>query len=500
MDKQSITLIFPHQLFEQYPAVNKSRPAYLVEETLYFNQYHFNKKKLILHRASMKFYADFLAQQGLTVFYIDAGDELADISMLINALGKQGVKQIHYVDTADNWIEKRLKSGCEKNEIDLVKYRSPNYLNSAEDVAEFFDKKKTYFQTDFYIAQRKQRGILLEANGTPVGGKWTYDSDNRLKFPKNEVVPLLDVPAENKYVVEAKQYVETHFGANYGTTSSPFGNLGGFYPTTYSEAEKWLDDFLKQRLHNFGIYEDAMLTEESFLYHSVLTPMLNIGLLNPQQVIEKALDAATDYDIPINSLEGFIRQVVGWREFIHVVYEREGVKQRTKNYWGFKRKIPKSFWQGNTGIHPVDVVIKKVLATGYTHHIERLMVMGNFFLLCEFDPDDVYLWFMEMYVDAYDWVMVPNTYGMTQFADGGLMTTKPYISGSNYLMKMGNWKKGDWQQTWDGLFWRFMHVHRDFFTSNPRLGMLVSMFDKMPKEKQKNHLRNAEAFLKALDK
>ncbi len=190
---------------------------------------------------------------------------------------------------------------------------------------------------------------------------------------------------------------------------------------------------------------------------------------------------------------------MGWREFIHIVYEREGVKQRTKNYWGFKRKIPAAFWKGTTGISPVDVVIKKVLATGYTHHIERLMVMGNFFLLCEFDPDEVYRWFMEMYIDAYDWVMVPNTYGMTQFADGGLMTTKPYISGSNYLLKMGDWKKGPWQETWDALFWRFMHVHRDFFTSNPRLGMLVKTFDKMLKEKQQLHLNNAETFLKTLD-
>ncbi|WP_439697391.1 hypothetical protein ACFGVS_03045 [Mucilaginibacter sp. AW1-7] len=187
-------------------------------------------------------------------------------------------------------------------------------------------------------------------------------------------------------VTEARQYVDKYFAGNYGSTSSPFGNLGGFYPTTFNEADEWLDNFLKQRLHHFGVYEDAMVANESFLYHSVLTPMLNIGLLNPQQIIDKALDKAASEEIPLNSLEGFIRQIMGWREFIHIVYEREGVKQRTKNYWGFKRKIPKSFWMGTTGIHPVDVAIKKVLATGYSHHIERLMVMGNFFLLCEFDP------------------------------------------------------------------------------------------------------------------
>jgi deoxyribodipyrimidine photolyase-related protein len=190
---------------------------------------------------------------------------------------------------------------------------------------------------------------------------------------------------------------------------------------------------------------------------------------------------------------------MGWREFIHLVYEREGGKQRSTNYWKFSRKIPEGFWTGNTGIEPIDATIKKILATGYCHHIERLMVLGNFMLLCEFDPDQVYQWFMELFIDAYDWVMVPNVYGMTQFADGGLMSTKPYISGSNYLMKMSDYPKGDWQPIWDGLFWRFMHVHRDFFLKNPRLGMLVKTFDKMSPEKQQLHLANAERFLKELD-
>jgi deoxyribodipyrimidine photolyase-related protein len=500
MEQNSATLIFPHQLFKQHSSVKQFRPIYLVEETLFFNQYNFNKKKLVLHRASMKFYEKHLSAQKITVNYVEAKDRYSDIRQLVKALAEQGIKHIYYTDTADNWLEKRLNNSCQKHDIKLNKHSSPNFLNSIHEVADFFDKKKTYFQTDFYIAQRKQRNILLERDGQPIGGKWTYDSENRLKFPKNKAVPLLDTPPKNEYLKEAQLYVDTHFPHNYGGTASPFGNLGGFYPTTFDEAEHWLKDFLKQRLHDFGIYEDAMVANESFLYHSVLTPMLNIGLLNPQQIIDKALDVAADSEIPLNSLEGFIRQIMGWREFIHIVYEREGVTQRTKNYWGFKRRIPYSFWQGNTGIHPVDMVIKKVLATGYTHHIERLMVMGNFFLLCEFHPDDVYRWFMEMYVDAYDWVMVPNTYGMTQFADGGLMMTKPYISGSNYLLKMGDWKKGEWQETWDGLFWRFMHVHRNFFLQNPRLGMLVKTFDKMPAEKQNKHLSAAEKFLSQLNK
>jgi len=495
-----ITLIFPHQLFKTHPAVKNGRAVYLVEEYLFFHQYNFNKKKLVLHRASMQFYAGCLRQQGIDLNYIEATDKLCDIRKLIPYLAQKGITNIHFADVSDNWLQKRLNRGCEELNIRLKKYRSPNWLNSAEEVTGYFDNRKTYFQTDFYTWQRKQRNILLEADGKPIGGKWTYDTDNRLKFPKNGVVPLPEVPKENSFVNDAKIWVDEKFAGNYGNTGSPFGNLGGYYPVTFEEAENWLNDFLKHRFKEFGLYEDAMVTNESFLHHSVLTPMLNIGLLEPQQIINKALEVANDYDIPLNSLEGFIRQIMGWREFIHIVYEREGTKQRTKNYWGFTRKIPQTFWTGKTGIRPVDVVIKKVLATGYTHHIERLMVMGSFMQLCEFDPDCVYRWFMEMYVDACDWVMVPNVYGMTQFADGGLMVTKPYVSGSNYLLKMGDWKKGPWQDIWDGLFWRFMHVHRDLFLKNPRLGMLIKTFDKMPGATRKKHLETAEDFLQSLDK
>jgi deoxyribodipyrimidine photolyase-related protein len=476
MGHKTIVLIFPHQLFRLHPAIKETCEIYLVEEYLFFNQYNFNKKKLILHRASMQWYKDYLQQKAHTVHYIEATENGADIRELIPLMAEKGIDNIHYADVIDNWLRQRLEQTCEKAGITLTRHTSPNFLNKMEDVKDFFDEKRTYFQTDFYTWQRKKRNILLEANNKPIGGKWTYDSENRLKFPKNGNVPLINPPEENNYITEARKWVKLHYATNYGNTLSPFGNLGGFYPVTFDEAEQWLDDFLKHRFANFGIYEDAMLANESFINHSVLSPLLNIGLLEPQQIIDKALNAAVDYNIPLNSLEGFIRQVMGWREFIRIVYEREGSRQRTTNYWGFTWKIPATFWTGKTGIAPVDTIIRKVLATGYNHHIERLMIMGNFMQLCEFSPDDVYLWFMEMYIDAYDWVMVPNTYGMTQFADGGLMVTKPYISGSNYLMKMGDWKKGPWQKTWDGLFWRFMHVHRELFTKNPRLNMLVHSF------------------------
>ncbi len=488
------TLIFPHQLFTEHPSLKKAKDIYLVEEWLFFRQYPFHQHKILLHRASMKYYEAFLQKKGYQVHYIESLSQQNDCRILIRELAQKGYQHIYIAEVADNWLLKRIRKACEEHAVTLVIDKSPGFLNSMEEVNPYFDKKKKYFQTDFYIWQRKEKKILLNQQSEPIGNRWTFDTDNRLRFPKNAKPPVLWKPGTNPYLEEAKNYVNRYFPDNPGDL-----NDVPLFAVTHSDAEKWLDDFIKNRFHDFGAYEDAIVAGEMVLHHSVLTPMLNTGLLTPEQVIEKVLPVAVQKNIPLNSTEGFIRQVIGWREFIRAVYEREGSKQRTRNYWGFARKIPRSFWNGTTGIEPVDGTIKKILQTGYCHHIERLMVLGNFMLLCEFDPDEVYRWFMELFIDAYDWVMVPNVYGMTQFADGGLMTTKPYISGSNYLMKMGDYQKGPWQEIWDGLFWRFMHVHRSFFLQNPRLGMLVGTFDKMKKEKQELHLTHANNWLQQLD-
>ena len=489
-----VSIIFPNQLFKEHPAIKSNRPVYLLEEWHFFNQYNFHKEKLVLHRASMKFFEAFLKEQGHIVYYIESIEIQNRCELLIKQLHTNNVTHIHIVDTVDNCLLRKIKSICDLMGVEITIYDSPNFLNDLQQVDTFFSKKKTYYQTDFYIWQRKLRNLLLEKDAKPLGGKWTYDAENRAKFPKKEAAPKIPSAPVNEYITEAEIYIQNNYPNNYGTV-----NKHHLFAINFVDSENWLEDFLQTRFENFGIYEDAIVAKESVLHHSLLSPMLNIGLVSPQQIIASTIAFSNKNNIPLNSLEGFIRQIVGWREFIRIVYEREGSKQRTTNYWKFTRKIPASFWNGTTGIVPIDITIKKVLATGYCHHIERLMVLGNFMLLCEFDPNEVYKWFMEMFIDAYDWVMVPNVYGMTQFADGGLMTTKPYISGSNYLMKMSDYEKGEWQQIWDGLFWRFMHEHRTFFLSNPRLGMLVHTFDKMNFDKQEFHLSNANNFLKELD-
>jgi deoxyribodipyrimidine photolyase-related protein len=486
-------IIFPHQLFEQNILASKCDTIYLIEEWLYFKQYNFHKQKIAFHRASMKFYESYLQSNKIKVVYIDSYDNLADIRKLIPYMKSKGVQAVEYIDTTDYWLEQRIRKAGKAHNVAVNRNHTPLFLNSSEDNATYFSDKRRMFQTDFYKHQRLSRNILLEKQQKPVGGKWTYDDENRLKYPKGKIPPKVNFFDSNKFYPGAATYTQKYFRDNYGKLNASF-----IYPTTYAESKSWLNDFFKSRFSEFGAYEDAILSNENILHHSVLTPMLNVGLLTPKFIIDEALLFASSQEIPLNSLEGFIRQIIGWREFIRAVYELKGKEERTRNYWNFTRKIPASFWNGTTGIEPIDVTIKKVLETGYCHHIERLMVLGNFMLLCEFDPDEVYRWFMELFIDAYDWVMVPNVYGMSQFADGGLMATKPYISGSNYLMKMSDYKKGAWQHVWDGLFWRFMHIHRNFFIQNPRLRMLVETFDKMPGIKQKTHLDSAELFLNSL--
>jgi deoxyribodipyrimidine photolyase-related protein len=488
-----IGIIFPHQLFEETILLSKCDTIYLTEEWLYFKQYKFHKQKIVFHRASMKFYESYLLSQNKNVIYVDAQDELSDVRKLLPYLKTKGIAALEYIDTTDDWLEQRITRIAQQYNIALTKNDTPLFLNTSADLSAYFADKKRMFQTDFYKWQRTKRNILLDDKLQPVGGKWTYDDENRLKYPKAKTPPPVKLVQQNTFYEEAVSYTEKHFPANHGKINAAF-----IYPNSFTESKEWLADFFKTRFAEFGAYEDAIVANEKILHHSVLTPMLNVGLITPTYIINEALNYASKNKIALNSVEGFIRQIIGWREFIRAVYELKGREERTKNYWKFTKKIPHSFWNGTTGIEPLDCTIKKVLETGYCHHIERLMVLGNFMLLCEFNPNEVYRWFMELFIDAYDWVMVPNIYGMSQFADGGLMATKPYISGSNYLIKMSDYKKSDWQSIWDGLFWRFMHTRRNFFLQNPRLGMLVNSFDKMPEERQQAHLRNANEFLNSL--
>ena len=487
---KSCCIILPNQLFKESLFHKKNYKVFLLEEFLFFKQYKFHKQKISFHRATMKFYEDYLKGFSCDIEYVDSFKKESNIKDLVKRINTLGYKIIEIYDPVDYLVSKRIKKICSELNIKLIIHDTNLFINSSDDLNVFFKvSKKKFFQTSFYKSERKKRNILIDSSGKPEGGEWTYDILNRKKFPKDEIPPKVKNPEKNKYVIESEKYVIKYFSDN-------LGSLGKFnYPTTIDESEKWFNDFLLERFDKFGDYEDAIVKDELTLNHSILSPLMNIGFINPRKVIQDSLDFSVEHEIPINSTEGFIRQILGWREFIRGIYCVKGSFERTNNFWGFKRKIPSSFYTGDTGIEPIDISIKKVNETGYLHHIERLMVLGNFMLLCEFDPDEVYRWFMELFIDSYDWVMVPNIYGMSQFADGGLMSTKPYISSSNYIYKMSDYKKGEWDIIWDGLFWRFMDKQRDFFIKNPRLRMLINTFDKMDPKKKESHLLNGEEFI-----
>ena len=489
---KAINLIFPHQLFAESPLINNGEEVYLIEEYLFFKQYMFHKQKLAFHRASMKYYQHFLEEKGIKVNYIESNHPLSDIRKFKEEIKAKNITEINIIDPVDNWLEKRIKTIAKNYKLNI--FNSPLFINTKDELSTFFRAdKQSFFQTTFYKQQRKKLNILLVDGKEPMGGKWTYDTENRKKYPKGKTPPTIHFPEPTSFWTESVTYIEKHFKNNPGLLAKD-----PIYPISHKQAENWFVQFLEYRFFDFGIYEDSIVKQQSFLNHSILSPLLNVGLIVPNHVVAQSLSFAEKENIPINSTEGFIRQLIGWREFIRGMYECKGSYSRTKNFWGFDRKIPKSFYDGSTGIEPIDETIKQVLKTGYCHHIERLMILGNFMLLCEFDPDEVYKWFMELFIDAYDWVMVPNVYGMSQFSDGGTFATKPYVGASNYINKMSNYPKGVWQKIWDGLFWRFIAEHQEFFKSNPRTSMLYHSYNRMSEDKRALHIKNAEEFIEKI--
>ena len=477
-----LVLIFPHQLFEHHPAFEKDRKVVFVEAPLFFSAFSFHRQKLAFHRASMKGFQEVLKRRGYQTLYVEG--ELSGV------LNKEKPSCVHVMELDDHKLDQDLKSLAQKLGLKLVFHPHLGFMTSLSTFQSLFKHQKKLRFDSFYIHLRKTHELLLDKNGKPLGGKWSLDRENRKKIPKSLKIAKPFKVAKTKRVAEAFSYVKKNFPSNPGALSSLS------YPTTHTEAKKALQYFLKHHLKCFGDYEDAIVQKEKVLFHSCLSAPLNVGLLTPQQIIEEALKYCQKHKVGLNNLEGFVRQVAGWREFIRGVYHLIGKKEEKKNFFRHLRKMPKAFYEGSSGILPLDETIKKVEQNAYAHHIERLMVLGNFFLLCEIDPKEVYRWFMELFIDAYDWVMVPNVYGMSQYADGGMITTKPYLSSSNYILKMSDYPKGGWCKVWDALFWRFMIKHLKFFSSQPRLSVLCATAKK--KKQDKALLKVAEDFLKKL--
>ena len=496
-------LVFPHQLYA-YPdavALAPGRPVWLLEDPLLFNDAQYpakhHKLRLVLHRAGMRRYQqEVLEANGHACTYVAYSALRTTPDLVFDALKTAGISEVHVADPTDYLLLRRLRRYAKQHNLKLVVHESPNFLTNKAEGEAFFRGKARFFFEPFYRWQRQQMKVLLTPTGEPVGGQWNFDHDNRAALPKNYLPPKPPTPpAATTWVTEACAYVATHFGDHFGLlpaeSETPFP-----YPTNHAEAATQLDQFLTERFAGFGPYEDAISSRHGVLHHSVLTPALNCGLLSPRQVLTAALAyAETDDTVSLASLEGFVRQLIGWREYVRIVYGLIGSEQRQANYFHQTGRLTAAWYDGTTGLPPVDTVIHRLQRTAYSHHIERLMVMGNLLLLSGLHPNEVYTWFMETHIDAYDWVMVPNVYGMAQFADGGRMMTKPYIAASAYLRKMSDYGPGPWTATADGLFWNFIDRHRALLQPIYRLRALISMFDKLDPAKRTLHLTQAAAFV-----
>ncbi len=497
MDRCAL-LIFPHQLFAEHPGIAADPDQIvMVEADLFFGDprytLRFHQQKLWFHRATMQRYALALTERDLRVEYVEHQLPRKAIEVSLDVVVARRCSEVIALDPHDDLLQRRVERGCARRDLTIRWLPTPMFLNSAEQNQSYRAGKKRWFMADFYKHQRKRLNVLM-VDGKPQGGKWSLDEDNRKKVPKKMLqhIPQLEQLKRDAIDTGARDFVRNKYPDNPGRLDELI------YPTSHAEAERWLQRFFEHRFDRFGDYEDALVQGQSFLWHSVLSPMLNTGLLTPQQVVHGAIEAAQTRRIPLNSLEGFVRQIIGWREFIRATYQDLGRTMRRSNHWEHRRDIPQSFYEGTTGIVPVDDVISRVLKTGYCHHIERLMVLGGFMFVCEFEPDQIYTWFMELFVDSYDWVMVPNVYAMSQHADGGLITTKPYFSGSAYIRKMGNYPPGQWTAIWDGLYWRWIHKNIDRLSTNRRWAMMCALARKMDSHKRRLHLERAENFLSQL--
>lgn len=481
--------LFPLHFFDKF----KNVPFLMIEGPDLQKHFNYHKLRLAFLQSASRHKFFELKAHGFHVERINLKDSALTMSYterLKYFCQKHQVKIIHSYGKEDKFFHNDLIKTLKEINVDYKTYRTPLFINSPVIFSDYIGQHKKPFMKTFYESSRKKYNILVDQNQKPIGGKWSFDEDNRRKLDKKIDVPSLKFPQIDQVTLEVIKEINDLYPDHPGTLSNDGSNF--IFPVTREQALEWFEQFLEYRFFHFGEFEDALSSDHDFNFHSVLSPLLNVGLITPEEVINKALSFAKINKTPLNSLEGFIRQILGWREFIRGIHLQFSELQESKNFFNHQRKLNSCWYQGDSGILPLDLAISKVNRLGYLHHIERLMVVSNLMLLCEIHPREVHRWFNEMFVDSMDWVMGPNVFGMGQFSDGGIFATKPYFCGSNYLLKMSDYKKGEWTQEVDALFWSFIYNNREFFLKNYRLSMMVRTIDKMDKTKVESMLNLSE--------
>ncbi len=482
--------LFPQTFYKAYTGTL----VFMAEDVGLCTHFKYHKHKLIFFLAAMRSYADELRAGGHTVHYEELS-ELSYFDRLSHFLKKKKVKHVTIGEIQDKFFETALFSLLTDLGLEYEVIETPMFLCPRTEFKNYLFYHPKPFMKTFYEGERKRLKILLAEKGKPEGGQWSFDVENRKKAPKtltNKPPPRI---APSAHVDEVSAMVEARFPDHPGEAKD------FWLPVDRKGALRSLRHFVDHHIRDFGSYQDSITPRAPFLYHSIISPAVNAGLLTPAEVIATVISAREkDPTIPLHSVEGFVRQVMGWREFVRGIYQNFSEEEDRRNFWGHERKLTDHWYKGTTGLPPVDDAIRKANEFGYCHHIERLMILSNVMLLSELNPREVHRWFMELFVDSADWVMGPNVYGMGQFSDGGIFATKPYISGSNYILKMSDYKKGDWCDVWDGLFWRFIDNHTEFFAKNPRLNMMVRTLEKMDSVRKKRLLSLASDFIATVTK
>ncbi len=458
-------------------------------------------KKIALVFAAMRKFASRLEADGWRVAYArldDAANTGAISGELIRRAAEHGAEEV-IATTPGEW---RLIEALDALPLPVRQMPDDRFLTSSGSFAKWAEGRKELRMEWFYRGMRRKTGLLMDGDA-PAGGKWNYDSDNRKPAPDDAQPPRPPVFEPDAVVGEVLDLVEARFDANFGDLR-PFG-----FATDRTQALEVLDHFVAHALPRFGDYQDAMIAGEPWLWHAVISPYLNIGLLDPLEVCRRAEAAWQDGAAPLNAVEGFIRQIIGWREFVRGIYFLEGPEYTSRNALAHDRPLPAVFWGGETRMGCLREVVGQTRAQAYAHHIQRLMVTGNFALLAGIDPRAVHEWYLAVYVDAFEWVEAPNTIGMSQFADGGVVASKPYVSSGNYIAKMSDYcdgcaydvkaKTGEKACPFNLLYWHFIDRHRDRFETNPRMAVIYRGWDRRDPEARARILGEAEAWLGRLD-
>ena len=444
-------------------------------------------QKVIGFFCAMRNFKDYLKDRNHKVIYLKINDKnnLQDLGKNIEKLiSENNFEKFEYQLPDEYRLEQQLKGLCKELEIEFESFDSEHFLTERDELAKFYEGKKQLTMEYFYRYMRKKHKILMATDKDPEGGNWNFDKSNRKKWKGDPEIP--HERGFRKDVTDILEEIKTAGIKTIGKVNESNFN----WPTSREDSLSVLNYFCKNLLIHFGDFQDALHTEQEYLFHSRLSFSMNTKMLHPREVIDSVVDHYYENKdtIDISQVEGFVRQILGWREYMRGIYWKEMPGYRRSNKLGNQNKLPKFYWDANTKMNCLHHSIKNSLENGYAHHIQRLMITGNYALLTQTHPDEVDQWYLGIYIDAIEWVEITNTRGMSQFADGGIVATKPYVSSGSYINKMSNYcknchykvskKTGEEACPFNSLYWNFLDSKREKFKDNQRMNMMLSLLDK----------------------